>query len=115
MIENNTSATPITHKLNQPKNTLRLSWRLMVRDWYSGELLLLVAALLLAISVSTALAVFSDRLQQALGLQVAEIIGADMLVKSPRPCSTKDSGLCTPTTVRVIHNTGVSLCCYCWQ
>ena len=66
---------------------LRLSWRFMVRDWRAGELWLLVLSLIMAVSVSTAISLFSDRLQLALGRQVAEVLGADMLIRSPRPLS----------------------------
>ena len=62
-----------------------LSWRFLLRDWRSGELWLLVASLLMAVAVSTAIALFSDRLQLALGRQVAEVLGADMTIRSPRP------------------------------
>ena len=64
---------------------LKLCWRLLVRDWRSGELWLLVAALLMAVAISTSIALFSDRLQLALGRQVAEVLGADMLIRSPGP------------------------------
>lgn len=66
---------------------LKLSWRFMLRDWRSGELWLLILSLLMAVSVSTAISIFSDRLQLALGRQVAEVMGADMVVSSPRPLS----------------------------
>ena len=66
-------------------NTLQLSRRLLMRDWRSGELSLLVAALLMAVTISTCIALFSERLQLALGRQVAEVLGADMVIRSPRP------------------------------
>ena len=78
---------------------LGLSWRFMVRDWRAGELWLLVLSLLMAVSVSTAISLFSDRLQLALGRQVAEVLGADMVIRSPRPlqesvsAGAKDQGL----------------------
>ena len=62
-----------------------LSWRFLLRDWRSGELWLLVASLLMAVAVSTAIALFSDRLQLALGRQVAEVLGADMMIRSSKP------------------------------
>ncbi len=71
--------------IHKPKSTFGLSWRFLIRDWRSGELWLLVAALLMAVAVSTAIALFSERLQLALGRQVAEVLGADMLIRSPRP------------------------------
>ena len=64
---------------------MRQSWRFLVRDWRSGELWLLVLSLLMAVAVSTAIALFSDRLQLALGRQVAEVLGADLMIRSPRP------------------------------
>lgn len=67
------------------KQNMLLSWRFLLRDWRSGELWLLVAALLVAVSISTAIALFSERLQLALGRQVAEVLGADMMIRSPRP------------------------------
>lgn len=68
-------------------NNARLSLRFLLRDWRSGELWLLVLSLFMAVSVSTAIAIFSERLQLALGRQVAEVMGADMVLRSPRPLS----------------------------
>ena len=68
-------------------SNIRLAWRFMLRDWRSGELWLLILSLLMAVSVSTAIAIFSERLQLALGRQVAEVMGADMMIRSPRPLS----------------------------
>ncbi|AMO58670.1 hypothetical protein GZ77_17780 [Endozoicomonas montiporae] len=66
-----------------------LSLRFLLRDWRSGELWLLVLSLLMAVSVSTAIAIFSERLQLALGRQVAEVMGADMMIRSSSPLSEK--------------------------
>ncbi|WP_299729562.1 FtsX-like permease family protein [uncultured Endozoicomonas sp.] len=83
----NNSARPVTHKpsCSSKLSWAKLSWRFLLRDWRSGELWLLVAALLMAVTVSTAIALFSDRLQLALGRQVAEVMGADMVIRSSRP------------------------------
>ena len=70
-------------------NASRLSLRFLLRDWRSGELWLLVLSLLMAVSVSTAIAIFSERLQLALGRQVAEVMGADMMIRSSSPLSDK--------------------------
>ena len=64
---------------------MKQSWRFLVRDWRSGELWLLVLSLLMAVAVSTAISLFSERLQLALGRQVAEVLGADLMIRSPRP------------------------------
>ena len=68
-------------------NNTRLSLRFLLRDWRSGELWLLVLSLLMAVSISTAIAIFSERLQLALGRQVAEVMGADMMIRSSNPLS----------------------------
>ncbi|WP_252177537.1 FtsX-like permease family protein [Endozoicomonas sp. 4G] len=71
--------------------SLLLSWRFLVRDWRSGELWLLILSLLMAVSVSTAIAMFSDRLQLSLGRQVAEVMGADLVISSPKRLSEEVS------------------------
>ncbi|WP_422491161.1 ABC transporter permease [Endozoicomonas sp. ALE010] len=83
----NSSSASLKHNkvIHKPKSTVGLAWRFLLRDWRSGELWLLVAALLMAVAISTAIALFSDRLQLALGRQVAEVLGADMLIRSPGP------------------------------
>ncbi|KEQ16324.1 ABC transporter permease [Endozoicomonas numazuensis] len=67
--------------------SLLLSWRFLLRDWRSGELWLLMLSLLMAVSVSTSIAIFSERLQISLGRQVAEVMGADLVISSPRRLS----------------------------
>ena len=65
--------------------SVSLSWRFLLRDWRAGDLWLLILSMLVAVSVSTAIALFSERLQLSLGRQVAEVLGADMMIQSPRP------------------------------
>ena len=67
--------------------TLQLCIRFLLRDWRSGELWLLILSLLMAICISTAISLFSERLQLALGRQVAEIIGADLVISGSEPLS----------------------------
>ncbi len=52
-----------------------LALRLLGREWRAGELRLLAAALVLAVGSMTAVAFFTDRIQQALQLQAAEMLG----------------------------------------
>lgn len=65
--------------------TLRLSWRLFLRDGRSGELTVLAAALLIAVTGSTAISVFADRLQRTMTAQAADFLAADMVVASSTP------------------------------
>ena len=62
-----------------------LSWRFLRRDWRTGELHLLVLALLIAVAATTAIGFFTDRLQRAMLHQSAELLGADIVLQSPRP------------------------------
>ena len=60
-----------------------LALRLLWRDSRSGELTLLILALLIAVSSSTAIALFSERLQSTMNQQAAELLGADLVITSP--------------------------------
>ncbi len=64
-------------------NQLKMSMRLLWRDVRSGELTLLVLALVLAVSSSTAISLFADRLQRTMNLQAAAFLAADLVVTSP--------------------------------
>ncbi len=63
---------------------LLLAMRLLRREWRAGELRLLVASLLLAVGSMTAVAFFTDRIQQALVLQAAEMLGGDLVIAAAR-------------------------------
>ena len=64
--------------------TLSLAFRLATRDWRSGELRLLLAALLLAVGAVTAVSLFVDRLQRALVAESATLLGADRVIDASR-------------------------------
>lgn len=64
---------------------LKLALRLLYRDGRSGELTILVLALVIAVTSSTAIALFSDRLQQTMGRQAADFLAADMVISSTSP------------------------------
>lgn len=63
----------------------RMPLRLLWRDWKGGELKLLVAALIIAVSTVSAIAIFVDRLQQALLVESSAFLAADRLVRGSRP------------------------------
>ncbi len=64
-----------------PRIVTRMAWR----DWRSGELRLLLLALLVAVGTVTAISLFVDRLHQALGLESASFLAADRYIGSTRP------------------------------
>ncbi|MBE0482204.1 MAG: ABC transporter permease [Bacterioplanes sp.] len=64
---------------------LRLALRLLWREARSGELTLIVTALLLAVVATTTIAVFSARLDAAMQYRANDVLGADMRVRSATP------------------------------
>jgi putative ABC transport system permease protein len=66
------------------KNNLALALKLVRRDWRSGELTILVAALVIAVAGSTAVSLLGDRLNRTMTLQAAEFLAADLAVSGHR-------------------------------
>ena len=63
-------------------NRLGLALRLLKRDASSGELTLLVVALMIAVSSSTAISLFADRMHRTMNTQAAEFLAADLAIRS---------------------------------
>ncbi len=59
----------------------RMSWR----DWRSGELTVLLLALMLAVAALTSVAFLADRLDRGLMRDARQIIGADLVVRADHP------------------------------
>lgn len=64
---------------------LRLVARMAWRDWRSGELGLLLIALVVAVGTVTSVSLFVDRLHQALIDESADFLAADRRIGSTRP------------------------------
>jgi len=62
-----------------------LALRLLWRDSRSGELTILILALIIAVTSSTAISLFADRLQRTMTTQAAEFLAADLVIESPAP------------------------------
>ena len=60
-----------------------LALRLLFRDGRSGELTILVLALIIAVTSSTAISLFADRLHRTMSTQAAEFLAADLVITSP--------------------------------
>ena len=69
--------------------TSGLSWKLLSREWRSGELGILLLALVMAVSVVVGVSSFVSRLQSALLSESARFLAADMVLVSRTPVSDK--------------------------
>jgi putative ABC transport system permease protein len=75
--------------MNQLISTLKLSTRMLTRDWRSGELRVLLIALIIAVTSVTAVGFFIDRVEQGMSEQAAELIAADLVISSSRDFKDK--------------------------
>ena len=64
------------------KTPWRLAARLLARDWRSGEVLVLLAALVVAVAAMSAVTFFTDRVRAAVSQQAGEALAADLRVES---------------------------------
>jgi len=72
-----------------------LAIRLFIRDWRSGEILILLVALLVGVTCISAVTFFTDRVRQAVGQQAGEVLAGDLRVESnyPLPEEYKNSAI----------------------
>ena len=68
---------------------LRFALLALLRDWRSGELAVLLAALLVAVTALTGVGFFTDRIGQAVELRAAEVLAADLRLESGQPLDAK--------------------------
>jgi putative ABC transport system permease protein len=66
-------------------NTVKLAARFLWREWRAGEWFVVIIALLLAITATTAIHFYTDRLSRGLDQQSARFLGGDLAVSSPNP------------------------------
>ena len=66
-------------------NRFNLAIRMLWRDSRSGELTILILALMIAVTSSSAISLFADRLQRTMTLQAAEFLAADLVIASSAP------------------------------
>ncbi|MBI5922001.1 MAG: ABC transporter permease [Betaproteobacteria bacterium] len=65
--------------------TLRLMWRMLLRDWRAGELTVLGLALLLAVTSLSSVGFLTDRVAQALIRESHQLLGGDLLLTADHP------------------------------
>lgn len=99
---------------------LALSLRFLLRDWRAGELRILLLALIVAVTATSTIGLFTDRLQRGMVNQSAELLGADLVLRSPRPVDpvwlqqARAFGLCQDQALEfpsvVLHGDNLQLC-----
>ncbi len=73
--------------------SIALAWRLLIRDWKSGELTVLAVALIIAITALTAVAFLTDRVSHAVEMRATESLAADLRLGSSQSISATYSEL----------------------
>lgn len=58
---------------------------MLLRDMRSGELLMMMTALVMAVGIIATLSLFTDRLNKSLLSQSSSFLGADRIISGPRP------------------------------
>ena len=66
---------------------LRFAMLALMRDWRSGELAVLLVALLIAVTALTGVGFFTDRIAQAVEQRASEVIASDLRMRSAKPPS----------------------------
>jgi len=66
-----------------------LGWRTLWRDLRSGELRLLMVAVVLAVAALTAVGFFADRIQGGLQRDARQLLGGDAVISSDNPTSAE--------------------------
>ncbi len=83
-----------------------LAGRLLARDWRSGEVIVLLIALVTGVAAISAVAFFTDRVRQAVTQQAGESLAADLRLRSSSPVSEGHFNLAAASGVdsaSVIH------------
>jgi putative ABC transport system permease protein len=64
---------------------LAMSWRLLRRDLAAGEVRVLLAALLLAVTAVSAVGFITDRAERALAMEANRLLGGDAVLRADQP------------------------------
>lgn len=64
---------------------LTLAGRLLAREWRSGELGVLLLALIVAVAALTGVGFLVDRIERSVALRANEVLAADLRIESQNP------------------------------
>lgn len=65
------------------KQRLIFAFKHLWRDWKAGELVVLSASLIIAITSHTSIGFFTDRIEKAMDVKSRDLLGGDLIIKSP--------------------------------
>ena len=92
--------------------TLRLAFRMMLRDLRAGELHLLGLAIVIAVASLSSVGFLADRVGRALDREANQLLGGDLLLRADRPWpagfvgEARERGLQTAATVLLPAESG---------
>src|SRR5262245_20551170 len=84
-------------------STLPLAMRALWRDGRAGELTVLVFAVVVAVAALTAVGFFTDRVNQAVKIQAAEVLAADLRLQSPQAIREEHFSQAARRGIRSVH------------
>jgi len=85
---------------------------MLVRDWRSGETVILVVALVVSVAAMSAVGLFTNRVRQAVTQQAGEVLAADLRLESDNPLTPEYLRLAAERglqTAEVVHFRSVIL------
>jgi putative ABC transport system permease protein len=86
---------------------LSLALRMLVREWKSGELGVLVLAITVAVAALTGVGFLVDRISAAVDNQAGEVLAADLRLESAQPIDSKAANEATTRGLKVARSTGM--------
>lgn len=63
-------------------HTIKLALKFLLREWRSGELYILITALIIAVAALSSISFYTDRVTRALNDQAVELLGGNLVVNS---------------------------------
>ncbi len=87
--------------------TVRFALRMLSREWRSGELGVLLLALIVAVGALSGVGFLVSRIRAAVTLQASAILAADLRLESPRPIPSADFSAAARYGLRTAHAIGM--------
>ena len=85
------------------RSAIRFALRTLARDWRSGELNVLLLAVIVAVAALTAVGFFTSRVSEAVAVQAAEVLAADLRLQASQPLSERYASQATERGLRTAN------------